>query len=332
MRHSLGKTNIKDFTRGWFIGDFEPSLLKTKGFEVMARHDVKGNRYPRHFHKEATEYVLHIGGVHKVDGNIYKDGEMLVIKPYRSVDYECLENGTTLCVKVPSRPKDKFLGNVLNIVVLMGGRATRFWSSLKPLADIGGKPMIERVIENLRPKRKHRFIFVCLKHHFRQLNYLEEFGEIIWLDEVTEGPACSALAAKKLVNNNDPLLISDCDQLIEMDLNGYYDSDKDATILVGKSDNPAFSYVRLKGERVIETAEKKVISNLATCGKHLFKHGKYFVEGAQKMIARNKRVRGEFYITPLYNEILDKNIGVYEAQGWHDLGTPENLQNYLEGK
>ena len=324
--------NIRNYVRGWFVGKFEPSLLKAD-FEVMLRHDKKGNKEARHFHKQVTEYVVHVGGKHLVDGELYEDGDMLVIPPYRSVDYECLEDGATLCVKDKSIPNDKFQGNVLNIVIPMAGRSSRFYNVPKPLIPVNGVPMIERVIDNLRPKREHRFIFICLKDHKKGLEpLLSELGTTIWIDDVTEGAACTILKAKELINNNDPLLISDCDQLIDMDLNSYYDSEYDATPLVVESDNPAFSYVKVKDGRVVESAEKKLISNISPCGKHLFKHGKYFVEAAENMIKANKRTNNEFYVTPVYNEMLDRNIGVYKAEGWSDIGTPENLKIYLERK
>jgi NDP-sugar pyrophosphorylase family protein len=193
--------------------------------------------------------------------------------------------------------------------------------------------MIERIIDNLRPDREHRFIFICLKEHRKGLEpLLSLLGHIIWIDDVTEGAACTVLKAKELINNNDPLLISDCDQLVEMDLNEFYNSDNDATALVVESNDPAFSYLRLENGRVVESAEKKLISNISPCGKHLFKHGKYFVEAAEKMIKANKRTNNEFYVTPVYNEMLDRNIGVYKAEGWSDIGCPENLKIYLERK
>jgi dTDP-glucose pyrophosphorylase len=159
---------------------------------------------------------------------------------------------------------------------------------------------------------------------------LSGLGHIVWIDDVTEGAACTVLKVKDLINNDDPLLISDCDQLIGGGLEELYKSDKDATILTVESDNPAFSYVSLEDGKVVETAEKKVISNISACGKHFFKKGRYFVEAAEKMIKSNKRVNNEFYITPIYNEMLFRNIGICEAKGWEDIGTPENLKKYLD--
>lgn len=328
--------NISEFKRNWFIGKFEPSLLQAD-FEVQVRKDKKGAKHSRHFHKEVTEYVVQAGGLHKIDGITYGDGDMFIVKPYHSVDYECLEEGYTVCVKDRSLPKDKYEGDVLNIIIPMAGRSSRFFGVPKVLIPVEGKPMIHRVIDNIRPRREHRFIFICLKEHRKGLEpLLSELGEIIWVDDVTEGAACTVLKAKELINNNDPLMISDCDQIIGIDFNNFYDyffaSDYDAMFTTVESDDPAFSYAKVKDGRVIETAEKKVISNISPCGKHIYKKGKYFVEAAEKMIKNNKRANNEFYVTPTHNEMLDRKIGIYPVTGWYDIGTPENLKKYLERK
>jgi len=322
--------NISEFKRGWFIGNFEPSLLKAN-FEVMLRNDKRGFRAERHFHKLATEYNVIAFGKYNINGKIYSKDDVFVIRPYLSIESECLGDGAILCVKDMSVPNDKYMGDVLNIVIPMAGRSSRFYNVPKPLIPVNGRPMIERVVENLKPKREHRFIFICLKEHRKGLEpLLSGLGHVIWIDEVTEGSACTVLKAKDLINNNDPLLISDCDQLLDMDLNPYYASKRDATIMTVKTNVPWCSYIKLKDGRVTETAEKRVISDTASCGKHLFKHGKYFVEAAEKMIKAGKKTNNEYYITPVYNEMLDKDIGIYEARGWHDIGNPQNLKEYLE--
>jgi choline kinase len=324
--------NIRHFTRGWFVGDFDPSVYRAD-FEVMFRNDKKGLLLPRHFHKKATEYNLVARGKYRIDDVIYDEGDIFINKPYHSSDCECLKDGAMLCVKDKSIPKDKFMGSVLNIVIPAAGRASRFFNVPKPLIPIGNKTMIERVVENLRPKREHRFIFICLKDHRKGLEpLLKDLGTIIWIDEVTEGAACTILKAKDLINNNDPLLISDCDQFVEMDLTDFYNSKLDVTMLTKESDDPNWSYARLENDRIVETAEKTAISNHASVGKHLFKHGKYFVEAAEKMIEKGIRTKNEFYVSPCYNEMLDKNMGIYPCTGHWDVGNPENLKKYLERK
>lgn len=328
----MSKMNISEFKRGWIIGNFEPSILKSD-FEVMVRKDKKGDTFPRHFHKEATEYNVVINGKYKVDDEIYSSGDIFVIQPYKSSESECLESGEIVCVKNKSVRNDKYIGSVLNIVIPMAGRSSRFFNVPKAIIPIGKKTMIETVIDNIKPKCEHRYIFICLKHHKRFLKpILSDLGEIIWIDEVTEGAACTVLKAKEFIDNNDRLMISDCDQIIDMDFEEFYNSNSDVTVLTTTSSDPSFSYVEVSGNSIIRSAEKEVISNISPCGKHLFKHGKYFVEASEKMIRRRKKVNGEYYITPIYNEMLDKDLRIFHTDGWHDIGTPENLKKYLEGK
>src|SRR6185369_14722261 len=116
------KMNIKDFKKGWFVGDFDPSLWKTKNVEVGLRWNNVGDKEPRHYHKANTEYVVFAVGKHRLDDTVYTDGEMLVIHPYMSSDYECLESGYCLTVRDKSNPKDKFPGEIMNLVIPMNGK------------------------------------------------------------------------------------------------------------------------------------------------------------------------------------------------------------------
>ena len=58
-------SKLLDYTRGWIIGDFEPSILRTKDFEVAVFNHAKGEKWPSHYHKEAVEYnVLVLSLIH----------------------------------------------------------------------------------------------------------------------------------------------------------------------------------------------------------------------------------------------------------------------------
>ena len=101
------------------------------------------------------------------------------------------------------------------------------------------------------------------------------------------------------------------------------------------SRNPKWSFVRTDNEGlVINVAEKKAISDIATVGIYLFSQGSSFVDSAIEMILANDRVNNEFYVCPVYNYMIMKGarIGVYEVS-YHSmfgLGTPDDLINYLE--
>jgi NDP-sugar pyrophosphorylase family protein len=238
---------------------------------------------------------------------------------------------------------------LLNIVIPMAGHGSRFvkagYTQPKPLIPVCGKPMIELIIENLRPEQQHQFIFICHAEHTK--NYpLRKILEgkspgciIIEVDKVTEGPACTVLLAKKYIDNVDQLMIANCDQYIDIDINQYLrilEKNIDALIMTMKAKDEKWSYIELNVKKEItRVVEKKVVSDEATVGIYNYKYGQDFVRAAEAMIAKGLRVNNEFYVAPAYNEmILDgKKIGYYNigklGNGMHGLGTPEDLNIYL---
>lgn len=236
----------------------------------------------------------------------------------------------------------------LNIVIPMAGAGSRFaeagYSFPKPLIDVNGKPMIQLVIENLTPKVPHKFIFICQQEHYDKYSLDQIFRnlttehEVIKLNSATQGAACTVLLGADYIDNDDELVIANSDQLIDVKLDNFINygrkSGIDGLIMTFQASHPKWSYARIdKKGNVIETAEKKVISNNATVGIYYFKVGKDFVAGASSMIEKNIRFNNEFYVCPVYNELIlrDKRIKLWEIKQsqMHGLGTPEDLENYL---
>lgn len=227
----------------------------------------------------------------------------------------------------------------------MAGLGSRFkeagYTFPKPLIDVGGKTMIEVVINNLRPKNDYRFIFICQKEHYEKYdlfnilkNATNNNFEVVKIDGVTEGAACTVLCGINYINNNDPLIIANSDQFIDIKIDDFIEEAKksksDGMIMTFKASHPKWSYVRLdNNKKVIETAEKVVISDKATVGIYYFKKGSDFVSAAESMIQKNIRHNNEFYVCPVYNQLIieDKIIYIYniEPEQMHGLGTPEDL-------
>jgi quercetin dioxygenase-like cupin family protein len=102
---------LADMVRGWFIGNFEPSLCKTNDVEVGVKQYRKGDRESRHYHKIATEYTAILTGRVRMNGIEYGAGDIIVIEPGESTDFESLEDGTaTVVVKMPGANNDKYEG------------------------------------------------------------------------------------------------------------------------------------------------------------------------------------------------------------------------------
>lgn len=102
---------LNDMIKGWFIGNFEPSLLKTNDVEVAVKTYDKGDYEARHYHKIATEFTVIVSGKVKMNGIEYGAGDIVVMEPNEATDFECLENGTTnVVVKIPGANNDKYEG------------------------------------------------------------------------------------------------------------------------------------------------------------------------------------------------------------------------------
>lgn len=104
---------LTDMTKGWFIGNFNPSLLKTNDVEVAVKTYAKGDKEEKHYHKIATEYTCIISGRVKMNNIEYGAGDIVVMEPGEATDFECLENGTTnVVVKIPGANNDKYLSEL----------------------------------------------------------------------------------------------------------------------------------------------------------------------------------------------------------------------------
>jgi len=234
----------------------------------------------------------------------------------------------------------------MKILIPMAGEGSRFakegYTFPKPLIDVRGKPMIQAVVENLDFDAE--YIFLVRKEHLEKYQGLPSTLEritngkskIVTVDSLTEGAACTALLAEKYINNDDDLLIANSDQIIEYSPQNFNSlrnmTNVDGIVFAFNAVHPKWSFVKTNSRGiVIEVAEKKPISDIATCGIYWYRRGSDFVACAKKMIEKNIRVNNEFYIAPVYNEMI-QNGGTlipFFVHRMHGIGTPEDLNAYL---
>ena len=100
--------NFQNMKGGWFIGDFEPSILKSKDFEVAILFHPKGEKWQKHFHKEAVEINVLLTGKMIINEKLLLPGNIFLIEKNEIADPEFLEDCTIVCVKTPSIPGDKY--------------------------------------------------------------------------------------------------------------------------------------------------------------------------------------------------------------------------------
>lgn len=232
----------------------------------------------------------------------------------------------------------------MQIVVPAAGRGQRFleagYLDPKPLIKVLGKPVIKWSTDGLKGMVNPKFIFLILKEHIEnnkldeRLREMYEKCEVIAVDKLTEGAACTVLLAKEKLDPEEELIIVNCDNLFYIDLamaKKKLDQEDKGIIFYFASNSSALSYVEADGNGYAKRiAEKEVISDKATVGCYYFSKAKYFIESAEYMIRNNLRVKGEFYVAPTFNILIEQGakIRVFPVEFHFNLGTPEWLDKF----
>jgi dTDP-glucose pyrophosphorylase len=238
----------------------------------------------------------------------------------------------------------------MNILVLAAGGSEAFhqagYSFPKNLVEIENRPLLQRVLENLAPLRKlgAKFHIVlrreeCLKYHTDQVvRLLDSEAKVVLSPSKTSGAACTALLAAAHIDNEEPLLLANGDQLLLHDhvalMEQFLSMKWDGGIPVFDDVHPRYSYVKLGDDNlVVEAAEKRPISRHASAGRYFFRNGSTFVRCAKKMILKDAQVEGNFYVCPVYNELVlaGGKIGVASIQRDHyvNLSSPAGIHDFV---
>ena len=326
----------------------------------LSNQDVK-NKKPspeiyleamRKFNAKQEECLILEDNVNGLKSAYASGGNVLRIFSVKDVNYTNIKN------KI-NHIEGKFK---VNIVIPMAGNGSRFkeagYKNEKPLIDVNGKAMIERVINNLKYPNA-RYILILKERHLKDsgfrnlieklLNYNDNENitynvEFVVIDDkTTEGTVCTILQARELINSNKPLIIANCDQIVDINFSDFVDnslfSDNDGAIMtfLEAEGSNKWSFAKTNEDGVVsEVKEKERISDRATVGIYMWESGIDFINSSIDMIARNERVNNEFYVCPTYNYLIarGKKIGFYDinVENMHGLGTPEDLEKYINLK
>jgi HAD superfamily hydrolase (TIGR01509 family) len=237
--------------------------------------------------------------------------------------------------------------NNLNLVIPMAGDGKRFMDAgylvPKPLIPIPKNSMIYEVYTHLNITSN--CIFIVKKSHKdiynidKTLDTIHPNCTIINVEKTTQGSVETILLSEPHINNDNPLIISNCDNIVIWDSVDFMymmnKLDADGGIVCFKDSDPKWSFVKLNDDnQIIEVAEKKPISDNATSGIYYWKRGSDFVKYAKQMIAENYRVNGEFYTAPVYNFAINDGKKIYpyfiEKSDMWGVGDPESLDYFLK--
>lgn len=230
----------------------------------------------------------------------------------------------------------------LNIIIPAAGAGSRFskngWKRPKPFIRAGGKPLIDIVLGNMDiPDAKK--IIILQDKYLKHINLIEEFyDDLVIIDGLTQGTACTVLEADNYLNENE-LIVVNSDQYLDTNILLFLEDarsrDLDGSILIFNDTerNPKWSFAKVGEDGLVsEVAEKKPISSLATVGLYYFKTGIAFKKYAKIMIDANDTYNNEYYTCPVYNHMIKDNlkVGIFEMkfEEMHGLGTPVDLELY----
>ena len=236
-----------------------------------------------------------------------------------------------------------------NIVIPMAGEGSRFsrvgYKKPKPFIDVNGKPMISLVLQNLSCLDAN-YVLIAREDHLKQepklVKEIEDKYPVTFhpISHLTEGAACTVLHAREFINNDDPLIIANSDQIVDINFQSFVSDsierklDGSLMVFIDESKDPKWSFAKIDENAIVqEVKEKEPISNLATVGIYMFNEGKDFVDSAIDMIVNRDQVNDEYYVCPVYNYAIknNKKFGVFEIpfESMHGLGTPQDLDIYL---
>ena len=235
---------------------------------------------------------------------------------------------------------------MINVLLPAMGKSAFFKDAYFPkqMIEIKGKTMLELVVDNYRELEPKSYIFIyhddeCRHFHLdSSARILAPQSRVIKLHNQTAGALCTCLMAVDSINNDMPLIIANCDQIIEVDyrnvLKHFDNVGADAGVITFSSIHPRWSYARIDGEEVVEVAEKRPISKNAIAGFYYYKHGRNFVEAAKKALLKQNNLEGKYYISSTINEIIltRKKVSFYEVeQGqYKSFYSPAKIKEYEE--
>ena len=234
----------------------------------------------------------------------------------------------------------------------MAGAGSRFvnegYKTSKPLITVNQKPMVIEATSNL-PKGD-KYIYVCKRNNIEEDSVDKEIkkyypkSQFIIINDLTEGQASTCLLAKKEINNNEELVIGACDNGMIWDEDKFFVNKLKADCLLWTFRNnvtvinkpEAYSWVRINSRNEVKRVSVKApiskypIKDHAVVGAFWFRKGKYFIEAAEKMIAKNRKINNEFYVDECINDIIELGlkVKVFEVDKYICWGTPNDLKTY----
>ncbi len=234
----------------------------------------------------------------------------------------------------------------------MAGEGSRFakagWTTPKPLIEHNGQPLFKHAIGSVSADEiRMKYSFIVRQEHIDKYaidkgirSFLPE-ANVFSVLKTTRGAVETCLMAESAIADDDAIIVMDCDlefrskefiRIIKKSLSEPVETSNGGALVSFESNQPKYSYAELGEDGLVKrTAEKEVISNHALCGAYFFSTGREFKQIARRLLDEPEFKKPEYYVSLLYNYMLEKGEKVYLAQmeEYYSYGTPEELQKYL---
>lgn len=241
------------------------------------------------------------------------------------------------------------------LILPMAGAGSRFFNegykNPKPLLEIEGLPMIIQAVKCLPPTTNK--IFICQNEHLSKYKIGETITDyyktsnILGINYITEGQACTCdLAFTNFeIENENPLMISACDNGVYYDIEEYYKilEDESVDIIIWSfSNNPTsklypnmYAWLDVDENNFIKRVSiKKAFTDCenkyAIIGTMLFKKAKYFKEGLELIYKDQIKTNGEYYVDNLIEPLIKKGYKakIFDVTNYLCWGTPNDYKTY----
>ncbi|MBQ6564380.1 MAG: glycosyltransferase family 2 protein [Clostridiales bacterium] len=235
---------------------------------------------------------------------------------------------------------------MIRILIPSMGTSAFFKDSFfpKPLYEISGKTILEMVVEDYNELPDKQFIFVFSKEDCQQFHLdlsakvLCPESQVIQLSHQTAGALCTCLMAIDSIQNDEPLIISNGDQVIDVNyqtvVESFVEKNADAGIITFPNIHPRCSYAKKQGDQVVEVAEKRPISRDALTGFFYFRKGRDFVEAAKQALIKQTHLNGKYYLSSAINELIlmGKQVAYYDIskEQYSSFYSPVKIDEYAE--
>lgn len=240
----------------------------------------------------------------------------------------------------------------LHIIMPMAGEGSRFkkegWTTPKPLIELNGMPLFKHAISSVSAEGINlKYSFIVRQEHIDEykidegIKSFQPDANIFSVLKTTRGAVETCLMAESAISDDDAVIVMDCDlefrstrfiEVIKSILSKPISEVNGGALVSFESSEPKYSYAEVGEDGLVKrTAEKEPISTHALCGAYFFSTGKRFKEIAHQLLNEPEFKKPEYYVSLLYNYMLEKGESVYicPMEEYYSYGTPEELKRYL---